>query len=814
MRCSLERRYTNHAFHLERDSLTYDTLRMLQNVNPRLLRAVIAIILLLGLLLNAGTSLGALDRVPTKTSKLQEPWQLIVTSVSPPARYTHGMTYDIARDRMVMFGGDDKGTNRLDDTWEFDGGDWMQVSPANSPIGRVNISQAMVYDAQRGKTILFGGLASFGRLDDTWEYDGVNWIEIPIPNPPPGRDGHALAYDDTRQLTVLFGGYNHTDFFMNDTWEYDGSNWTQVQPAQSPPGRNHHSLAYDHQRGVVVLFGGHEESGALLNDTWEYDGSTWQQVFTPDSPPARRDHSLAYDAGRGVVVLFGGTSDGTNPLDDTWEYDGNTWYPVSTNLKPQARLGFPMVYDGARERVVLFSGGYFKAKVNAYEDTWAYTGGEGVLSPIVGEARADIGMPYDIYRGCPSPYIGCDGPYHGFHAGVSTDLVTDAYRSGEAYDIQARLLSDHLANPGRYRYRTARYAEDMLRYFTAQGQWVDHDQAYSPGDISFFDRDGDGLADHVSIISVIDASGRPLSMVDAPGYSTDNPFGLAVERAWSTNDEISNLGHARVEASSGPAEMEDDPLRQLRVHLDNPDIRLRLVDANGKSVSDSYNENLVASNNEDFIPYIPGGTYMDLGSQLIISVTHPLMNTDQYFIELHASTETAYTALIETMEGEVVTDSASFNQVIGAGTTQRVEVTLHELAGTLLIKSTSLSISPAVDTPGSVLLNGLIGATAEDQFTISETSGQISIDMAVIDAGNLVNQAGETISYKDISIQPDGFTITPGESLQVTVQVELDNNISGLYQGNLLLSAENANPVSIPLTVIIQTQKLFIPLVE
>jgi hypothetical protein len=350
---------------------------------PRLFRTISASFLLLGLLLRAGYSLAAVELTPSATNSLDESWQLIVTSVSPPARYTHGMAYDRARDRLVMFGGDDKGKNHLDDTWEFDGYEWTQISPANAPIGRVNISQAMNYDIQREKTVLFGGKANFGRLDDTWEYDGADWIEITVPNPPPERDGHALAYDEDRNLTVMFGGYNHTNFYMNDTWEYDGSDWTQVHPAQSPPGRNHHSIAYDSGRGVIVLFGGNSESGVYLNDTWEYDGTTWKMVTTPQSPLARKDHSLAYDDSRGVVVLFGGlggtSDDDSQPMDDTWEYNGNTWHQVNTTLKPEARLGFPMVYDNLRERVILFSGGYFKGKLNAYEDTWSYSGGGGFV---------------------------------------------------------------------------------------------------------------------------------------------------------------------------------------------------------------------------------------------------------------------------------------------------------------------------------------------------------------------------------------------------------------------------------------------------
>ncbi|MCB0309271.1 MAG: hypothetical protein KDD48_07850, partial [Bdellovibrionales bacterium] len=43
------------------------------------------------------------------------------------------------------------------------------------------------------------------------------------------------------------------------------------------------------------------------------------------------------------------------------------------------------------------------------------------FGPIVREARLDIGMPYNTNRGCPSPYVGCGGPFHGFSAGVCTD---------------------------------------------------------------------------------------------------------------------------------------------------------------------------------------------------------------------------------------------------------------------------------------------------------------------------------------------------------------------------------------------------------
>jgi hypothetical protein len=67
-----------------------------------------------------------------------------------------------------------------------------------------------------------------------------------------------------------------------NTWEYDGSKWTRMFPNNSPPTRTNYAIAFDEDRGVTILFGGqllqsNENVGVILNDTWEYDGVTWIQ---------------------------------------------------------------------------------------------------------------------------------------------------------------------------------------------------------------------------------------------------------------------------------------------------------------------------------------------------------------------------------------------------------------------------------------------------------------------------------------------------------------------------------------------------------
>ena len=56
-------------------------------------------------------------------------------AASPPARFDTRMAYDEARERVVLFGGqaEDANYTYLNDTWEWDGAAWAQVSNVYRP---------------------------------------------------------------------------------------------------------------------------------------------------------------------------------------------------------------------------------------------------------------------------------------------------------------------------------------------------------------------------------------------------------------------------------------------------------------------------------------------------------------------------------------------------------------------------------------------------------------------------------------------------------------------------------------------------------
>ena len=431
-------------------------------------------------------------------------WGQRTLGTSPPARGGFGMAYDTCRGRTVVFGGGDWGGSVPNQTWEYDGTNWTQVATAISPPPRMY--NEMVYDSARGVCVMFGGALTSGatvvaNLNDTWEYDGTNWTQVTSAASPPGMSYFAMAYDPVRGRTVVWDG------FLTSVWEYDGANWVQVtmwniptprigpemswdgsrivefgvllsftppygtgdcwvytptswiditaatgaaqiayreyqsmcydsvrgkvvmygggirETAElggkiavgpgawrrittvfSPPATNFGEMTFDGARGRAVLFGGLAPSlgGAPRNETWEYDGAGWILVTTASAPPARSQFAMAHDINRGRTVVFGGLGPSFSPRGDTWEYSGLNWTKMSTAGSPQARYGCQMVCDSVRGMCVLFGGGDgVLVPGTYYTDTWEWDGTSWtqVTTAAAPPGRKWGGMSYDPARG-------------------------------------------------------------------------------------------------------------------------------------------------------------------------------------------------------------------------------------------------------------------------------------------------------------------------------------------------------------------------------------------------------------------------------
>ncbi len=321
---------------------------------------------------------GPLGLAGRATAQCPPVWTSVSPATAPVARYGHAMAYDSRRGVTVLVGGGDNPNSPtgLSDTWEWNGATWTQRASFAAPPGRLYC--AMAYDSTRGVSVLFGGIsvAAGGLVADTWEWDGTNWTQRTPATSPSARYGHAMVFDSARGVTVLFGGnpffYGGSGSPLNDTWEWNGTNWTQRTPATAAPGRYFHAMAYDSVRHVTVVFGGGGSIPAYglpppLGDTWEWNGTNWAARTPAAAPSARFYHTMAYGT-QGTTVLFGGWSASMN---DTWEWNGANWTQPTLPLSPPPRVVSAMAYDSARGAMVLFGGAIISgSSASLYNDTW------------------------------------------------------------------------------------------------------------------------------------------------------------------------------------------------------------------------------------------------------------------------------------------------------------------------------------------------------------------------------------------------------------------------------------------------------------
>jgi hypothetical protein len=305
---------------------------------------------------------------------------------SPFPRAQHGLVYDVQRGVHVLFGG--YGTNgantSFNDTWEWNGLDWVQRTPATVPPARTY--HAMAYDFSRGRVVMFGGVTASGMTNaETWEFDGVNWALRSSAQSPLARHLTGMAFSNARLRTTLFGGHRYYGSSvppLQDTWEWDGTNWTQLAPAHLPPRRFGHGMTSDVARSRLLVFGGFDGTTDLA-DAWAFDGVDWTPLPATQSPPPRTYTTIVADPARGMLVQFGGvTYVLAQPLtNDTWLHDDSDWRPDvrPTGNLPRSTFGFS--YDWVRDRAVLFGGqdlGTFNGQTWEYDlagvALWSVTG--------------------------------------------------------------------------------------------------------------------------------------------------------------------------------------------------------------------------------------------------------------------------------------------------------------------------------------------------------------------------------------------------------------------------------------------------------
>jgi hypothetical protein len=235
--------------------------------------------------------LAAAPPASATTTGSQWTWSGIALAANVPPVYGASMAYDTSTRQLILFGGQYSNASgdyiASDETWEWTGSTWTQLSPATSPSARSGV--AMAFDPATSQLVLFGGAGTTGTAysgvsGSTWEWTGSNWTKLSPTTSPSPRYGASMAYDASARQLILFGGMGGSGV-SGSTWEWTGSNWTKLSPTTSPSPRSNAAMTFDPAMGQLILFGG-EDAGVSTkhNGTWEWTGSNWTKLSPAASP--------------------------------------------------------------------------------------------------------------------------------------------------------------------------------------------------------------------------------------------------------------------------------------------------------------------------------------------------------------------------------------------------------------------------------------------------------------------------------------------------------------------------------------------------
>lgn len=354
--------------------------------------------------MNHRTLLATVSLLTLTTAASAQSWLLLTPAPYPTvlARRDGGCAFDPIQGKVLIYGGlQSSPTLTMNDTWAFDGTNWTQLAPATTPPARWG--HRMVYDSRRARIVTFGGRSptTTAVANDTWEWDGSNWMQVFPTASPNARAFYSMAYDERRGKTIVYGtqsGATVGTLGGNQTWEYDGTTWAQAITAYVPPGLEAPGMVYDKGRGVTVMFGGWNGTspGTDYRNTWEFDGVNWvdRGVFAT-APATGYRTGMVYDDARGRVVLYGGYSGGAIQQ-KVWEYDGNTWTNVLAGVGPGRITEGYMAYSPTLQMSMYFGGSGPTVAGTVNNETWLYTGATTAIAAKYGAGCADSAGTPDL----------------------------------------------------------------------------------------------------------------------------------------------------------------------------------------------------------------------------------------------------------------------------------------------------------------------------------------------------------------------------------------------------------------------------------
>lgn len=214
---------------------------------------------------------------------------------APTPRRNAAITYDWRDGYVLLFGGTSTttGTDR-NDTWSFHAGTWTKQASGPQGLKRIMGSAMADYPGSSGFVLLFGGCDATHYYANTWKYVGGTWTNVSSSagTPPAASCGGSLVYDAQDGYFVYFGGFTASGA-QNGTWKFDpsSSTWSQLYAAGAngqPNPRGYSTMGCLLSDGDCYLFSGayNTQTNAKnrTSDVWRFTAGTWVNISSPGLP--------------------------------------------------------------------------------------------------------------------------------------------------------------------------------------------------------------------------------------------------------------------------------------------------------------------------------------------------------------------------------------------------------------------------------------------------------------------------------------------------------------------------------------------------
>jgi hypothetical protein len=153
-------------------------------------------------------------------------WATVTATTRPSARAAVFMAYDATRAVTLLFGGVDAQNVVNDETWTWNGSEWQNLTSTLAIAPSARLGSAVAYDRVGEVVVLFGGLDGSQRLADTWTWNGAAWTRHDPPDgvtQPFAASYQVAVWNPIRKRVVLLTG----DFGI-DAWEWNGTSWEEL----------------------------------------------------------------------------------------------------------------------------------------------------------------------------------------------------------------------------------------------------------------------------------------------------------------------------------------------------------------------------------------------------------------------------------------------------------------------------------------------------------------------------------------------------------------------------------------------------------